>query len=95
MSIAAPMLESRHFAMNILPETVGKINEGVPCELTGKYVEAVLRLAVQKTSKVKVAEMWNEACLSWKTFLPEDKMNDFLEDRKIKEVSHQIFGTSS
>jgi len=83
--LIAPMLESRHFAMNILTETVGKINEGVPCELTGKYVEAVLRLAVQKTSKVKVAEMWNEACLSWKTFLPEDKMNDFLADGKIKD----------
>ena len=82
------MLESRHFAMNILTATIGKINEeGVPCELTGKYVEAVLRLAVQKTSKVKVAEMWKEACLSWELFLPEKEINDFLADRKIKDVS--------
>ena len=81
------MLESRYFAMNLLPETIGKM-EGDPCDITGKYVEAVLRKTVAKTgNKIKVAEMWNEACLSWKTFLPEDKIDDFLSKRKIKEVS--------
>ena len=84
---SAPMLESRYFAMNLLPETIGKM-EGDPCDITGKYVEAVLRKTVAKTgNKIKVAEMWNEACLSWKTFLPEDKIDDFLSKRKIKEVS--------
>merc|ERR1712029_1061512 len=57
--------------------------EGVPCEMSGKYVEAVLRLAVAKINKVKVQEMWNEAGLSWKQFLPEDKIDDFLISSKI------------
>jgi len=83
--LIAPLLESRLFAMNILPETASKLNEGVPCEMSGKYVEAVLRLAVAKINKVKVQEMWNEAGLSWKQFLPEDKIDDFLISRKIKE----------
>ena len=86
--VSAPMLESRLFAMNIFPETACKI-EGSPCESSGKYVEAVLRLTVAKVgNKVKVAEWWSEARLSWNQFIPEDKITHFVTDRKIKEVSH-------
>lgn len=93
--LIAPMLESRYFAMNLLPETIGKM-EGDPCDITGKYVEAVLRKTVAKTgNKIKVAEMWNEACLSWKTFLPEDKIDDFLSKRKIKEDLEFTLSSSS
>ena len=87
-NVSAPMLESRLFAMNIFPETACKI-EGSPCESSGKYVEAVLRLTVAKVgNKVKVAEWWSEARLSWNQFIPEDKITHFVTDRKIKEVSH-------
>jgi len=83
--LIAPMLESRLFAMNIFPETACKI-EGSPCESSGKYVEAVLRLTVAKVgNKVKVAEWWSEARLSWNQFIPEDKITHFVTDRKIKE----------
>ena len=65
--------------MNILPETACKIEEdGKPSEMTGKYVEAVLRLLCKKVDKIKVAEMWNEARLDWSKFLPEDSILDFV-----------------
>ena len=73
------MLQSGVFQMKFLYETAMHISPaGKQCIEAGQYAEAVVKTLLTSKDQQFVGEMWKEANLNWKMFLPSSDIDTFI-----------------